>query len=372
MALVHSLLSCLLLALSVPLQLQAQTTTTHNITLGSNLNSAGPNISWLSPSGEFAFGFSPLNLNTSEFLLAIWFVNTADNTTAWYANGDKPAPLGSTLQFTSFGLSLKNSAGQELWSAGVNGAVYAGMLDTGNFVLYNSSRKPIWQSFENPSDTILPTQVLQPGSVLMSRLMATDYTSGRFILKVQDDGNLVFYTVALVSRYQYGAYWTSNTVGNGTKLVFNETGNIYFILKNNTRFNVTYGQLDVPSDFYQRATLDYDGVFRQYVHPKRTSTSERGGWDNDWTMVDLLPENICDGGITSTGSGFCGFNSYCKFSSNKSVDCECPPHYSFLDPNHKYKGCIPDFPPQSCKIDESDQFEFLSISNLDWPLADYE
>ncbi|KAJ4753400.1 Serine/threonine-protein kinase [Rhynchospora pubera] len=371
MVLFLCLISCLLLAL-VPLQLQAQTTTaTHNVTVGSVLNSAGPNISWLSPSGEFAFGFRAADGNSSEFLLAIWFVNTADRTTAWYVNGDKPAPIGSTLQFTSFGLSLKNSAGQETWSAGVNGAVYAAMLDTGNFVLYNSSGKPIWQSFDNPSDTILPTQVLQLGSYLKSRLMATDYTTGRFILRVQDDGNLVFYTLPLVSENQYSPYWASDTVGNGTKLVFNETGNIYFVLKNGT-FDVTFGQLNTPSDFYQRATLDYDGVFRQYVHPKRSSTSARGGWSDSWTVVDLLPENICDNGGSNEGSGICGFNSYCKLTSNNSVDCECPPQYSFLDPNRKYKGCTPDFPPQSCKLDESDQFEFLSISNLDWRLADYE
>jgi hypothetical protein len=112
MLLSSCLLFCLLLTLSAPTRLQAQTTKIHNITLGSSLSSAGTDTSWLSPSGEFAFGFRALEGDTSKFLLAIWFVNTADSTTAWYANGDKPAPTGSSLQFTSYGLSLKDSAGQ--------------------------------------------------------------------------------------------------------------------------------------------------------------------------------------------------------------------------------------------------------------------
>jgi serine/threonine protein kinase len=254
----------------------------------------------------------------------------------------------------------------------VNSASYAAMLDTGNFVMYSSTGKPIWQSFDNPTDTMLPSQVLQLEKTFTSRLMATDYSPGRFILSVQGDGNLVFYTVALVSRNQYSPYWASNTVGNGTRLVFNETGDIYFVLQNGS-FLVTSSQLDVASDFYQRATLDYDGVFRQYVHPKTNSIRAKGGWGDGWTMVDLLPKNICSSDGSELGSGICGFNSYCTSNSNQTViDCECPPYYSFLDPNQKYKGCKPDFSPQSCQIDEYDQFEFVTISNLDWTLADYE
>jgi hypothetical protein len=39
-------------------------------------------------------------------------------------------------------------------------AASASMLDTGNFVLYDSDNQTIWESFKNPTDTILPTQQL--------------------------------------------------------------------------------------------------------------------------------------------------------------------------------------------------------------------
>ncbi|CAD5168063.1 unnamed protein product [Musa acuminata subsp. malaccensis] len=98
------------------------------------------------------------------------------------------------------------------------------MLDTGNFMLVNSQGSPRWQSFQVPSDTILPSQVLDLGSHLSAHLMDDDYSSGRFTLLVQTDGNLVLYTVAAPSGFQYDAYWSSNTPGNGSKLVFNENG----------------------------------------------------------------------------------------------------------------------------------------------------
>ena len=56
-----------------------------NITLGSTLAPQGPTSSWLSPSGDFAFGFRPVEGNASFYLLAIWFNKISDKTVAWYA-----------------------------------------------------------------------------------------------------------------------------------------------------------------------------------------------------------------------------------------------------------------------------------------------
>ena len=50
----------------------------------------------LSPSGDFAFGFLPLN-GTNLFLLSIWYAKISEKTVVWYANGDSPAPKGSKV-----------------------------------------------------------------------------------------------------------------------------------------------------------------------------------------------------------------------------------------------------------------------------------
>ncbi|CAL9088438.1 unnamed protein product [Musa acuminata var. zebrina] len=344
-----------------------------NISLGSSLTPLGRNTSWLSPSGDFAFGFHPLPTNSSMFLLAIWFEKISSKTMVWYANGDNPVEAGSKVELTTDGrLSLKDSTESEVWNAGITNASYAAMLDTGNFMLVNSQGSPRWQSFQVPSDTILPSQVLDLGSHLSAHLMDDDYSSGRFTLQVQTDGNLVLYTVATPSGFQYDAYWASNTVGNGSQLVFNVSG-IYFAQMDNSKVAITSSGVHSTQDFYQRATLDADGVFRHYIHPRNGLTV--GVWSDGWTPVAFQPPDICQVTNSGAGSGACGFNSYCRFNENQHVDCECPPQYSFLDADRKYRGCKPDFAAQSCEADASEThelYEFTVMTNVDWPSSDYE
>ncbi|WOH08707.1 hypothetical protein DCAR_0728154 [Daucus carota subsp. sativus] len=62
---------------------------------------------------------------------------------------------------------------------------YVSMLDTGNFVLYNSDQKIIWQSFDHPTEAILPGQNLSNGQELFSSRSKSDYATGIFRRKMQ-------------------------------------------------------------------------------------------------------------------------------------------------------------------------------------------
>ncbi|XP_044329928.1 G-type lectin S-receptor-like serine/threonine-protein kinase LECRK2 [Triticum aestivum] len=372
------LLQFLLLLLGVSSAAQAQV----NIALGSSLTPQGPNSSWLSPSGDFAFGFWPMEGNPSLYLLAVWFNKIHEKTVAWYAKGSQDTPVqvpsSSVLQLTADGLlSLRNPSGDEVWSPRVPGAAYARMLDTGDFRLVDADGKAKWETFDVPADTILPTQVLPVGQqdkVLRSRLIPTDYANGRFLLAVQSDGDLVFYPIAEHSTFRYDPYWASNTVGNGSQLVFNETGMVYFTLTNGTQTNITSAEGYPMGDFFHRATLDPDGVFRQYLYPK--SRKVRDKWISQWMTVSLIPQDICQRVMVEAGSGACGFNSYCSFdgTQNQTTICRCPEHYKFFDDERKYKGCMPDFEPQSCDLNEEEaaaQFKMTQINDVDWPQSYY-
>ncbi|KQJ85884.2 hypothetical protein BRADI_4g02250v3 [Brachypodium distachyon] len=292
------------------LLLLLHTTSTHaqlNITLGSSLTTQGPNASWISPSGDFAFGFLPIEGNSSSYLVAIWFDKIPEKTVAWYAKTSSggqdttavQVPSSSVLNLNDGVLSLRNPSGDEIWRPRVTGVAYARLLDSGNFMLLGADGITKWETFDFPADTILPTQVLPLGKQLRSRLIATDYSDGRFLLDVQ--------------------------------------GRIYFTLKNGTQINITLAAIDSMDDFFSRATLDPDGVFRRYLYPKRMKV--RSLWRQAWTVLSSLPENIC-----------------------QAIQ-------------RKYKGCRPVFEPQSCDLDETSaaaQFELTPIDGVDWPLSDYE
>ncbi|PVH32493.1 hypothetical protein PAHAL_9G411700 [Panicum hallii] len=362
-----------LLLLQSSSSVQAQ----QRINLGSSLTPEGPSSSWLSPSGDFAFGFRQIDGNSSFFLLAVWFDKIGDKTVAWYAktsNDSEAGPVqvasGSRLQLSGNGvLSLQDPTGAQVWSPKVAGAAYARMLDTGNFVLAAADGSTMWGTFDSPADTILPTQVLTPGMTLRSRIIPTDYSGGRFLVNITTDG-ILYCLVALPSSNHDGCSWYMK--GETKRLVFDATGTVYADFDNGTQANVTYGMIDSLASSYYRATLDSDGVFRQYSYLKISSEwSSASGW----TVLDFQPRDICKI-MVSVGSGVCGFNSYCRFDGTISqTTCSCPPHYSFLDSNRKYKGCKPDFQTHSCDMDEEsamNEFDLISTDYADWPLADYE
>ncbi|CAI0552580.1 unnamed protein product, partial [Linum tenue] len=186
-----------------------------NITVGQSLPADASNsTAWLSPSNEFAFGFRPLDETNTTFLLCIWYADIPDRTIVWSANGDSPAPA-----------VLANPQGSEIWRSGQlsGGVTSASLTDSGNFVIRARNSSPLWETFGNPTDTILPSQTLGRGIILSSRRSESDFSKGRFRLILQGDGNLVLTTVNLPTEQVNGAYYaagTNSATDPGTQLAF--------------------------------------------------------------------------------------------------------------------------------------------------------
>ena len=126
------------------------------------------NTSWLLPSGDFAFGFSPLD-QKDLFLLSIWFAKIPDKIVVWYARLDNHVPRGSKVELiTDRGLVLTGPQNDELWTTNSTGTLFGFMNNTANFVLEDSSFNKLWESFKNPSDTMLPAQIMERRGVLSS------------------------------------------------------------------------------------------------------------------------------------------------------------------------------------------------------------
>ncbi|EOY32493.1 Receptor-like protein kinase 1 [Theobroma cacao] len=346
--------------------------TYRNITLGSSISARNDNSSWTSPSGDFAFGFQ--QIGTEMFILAIWFSKIPEKTIIWSANGENLVQEGSKIELTTDGqFVLSDAKGKEVWTATlpVTEVAYAAMLDTGNFVLASQDSTTLWESFNQRTDTILPAQQFNQGNRLVARYSEMNYSSGRFEFILQADGNLVLYTRAFPLDLVNTAYWSSKTVGSGFQVIFNQSGYIYLIARNGSILSLIASNGASTSEFYQRAILEYDGVFRQYIYPKTNGASS--GRSMSWSLLSSLPSDICMSITEDTGGGACGFNSYCVLGTDQRPRCECPPGYSFLDPSNQMNGCKQDFVSQDCDgLQEANLFGFRDMPNTDWPLSDYE
>ncbi|KAK4856968.1 hypothetical protein QYF36_023211 [Acer negundo] len=345
--------------------------TVGRVPVGETLAAGNEASPWLSPSGDFAFGFQELKDNKDLFLLSIWYHKIPEKTIVWYGYGDAPAvaPRGSQVELTvDRGLVLNDPQGQEIWNSdiGLGAVAYGVMNDTGNFVLVSGDSDELWDSFSYPTDTLLPFQVMETDGKLFSRRSQSNFSRGRFQLRFSD-GNLLLSTVNLPTKYVYDDYYNSRT-SEGYRVMFNESGYMYILRRNDQRFILTTVRPVSTADFYQRSTLDYDGVFTQYFYPK-VSTGNRS-WSPLWSQ----PENICVGIDGGLGSGACGFNNICSLNSQRPV-CNCPKGYSLIDKNDVYGSCKPDF-ELSCNEETQnsieDLYDFFEINDIDWPTSDYE
>ncbi|AES94317.1 putative protein kinase RLK-Pelle-SD-2b family [Medicago truncatula] len=356
-----------------------------NVTRSSTLSTTNKN-SWLSPSGEFAFGFQQLGTATNLFMLAIWYNKIPEKTIVWSAkntnnNNLVQAPTGSQVQLTSGGLTLTTQQGESIWTAQPNTAVSYGIMhDTGNFVLVNKNSSIVWESFKFPTDTLLPNQSLELGGNITSRFSETNYTSGRFQLYFRDDDhNLMLSPLAWPTQLRYKFYYRIDVNNSASSsLVFDESGDIYVETnKNGTTRIIPQGtqwkNLDLdPKLYYYRATLDYYGVLTQYSHPRDTKAKQ------GWTIMRYVPDNICIAIFNEMGSGTCGYNSYCSME-NQRPTCKCPYGYSLIDPSNQFGGCQLNFTlgcgdnnGEGLNVKPEELYEFTVLRDVDWPLSDYE
>ncbi|KAL2486025.1 receptor-like protein kinase 1 [Abeliophyllum distichum] len=261
-----------------------------NVTLGSALTANNASSTWLSPSGEFAFGFQ--KIIPGGYLLAIWFNKIPKRTIVWSANRDNLVQEGSKVQLFADGKFELSDRGQRIWAATLSrvGVAYGTL------------------SFDEPTDTLLPTQTLNRGGQLVSSFSRTNYSRGRFLFALETDGNLVSYTRNFPMDNVIFAYWSTQTMGTGFQVLFNQSGYIFLIAENGSLLNFVASNAASTSQFYQRAILEYDGVLRHYVYPR--SAYSEGGRAMAWSIIDFIPSNICMSIRQRAGGGACGFNSF--------------------------------------------------------------
>ncbi|KAF9660946.1 hypothetical protein SADUNF_Sadunf19G0016700 [Salix dunnii] len=329
------------------------------IGLGSSISTNIHPTSWRSPSGTFAFGFYPQG---SGFIVGIWLVCKPADIITWTAfRDDPPVPSNATLEFTVNGKLLLRTyyansvASEEKLIANIEkSASSARMFDSGNLVLYNENSDVVWESFNFPTDTILGGQNLKAGGELLSSASTTNSSTGRFHLKMQNDGNLVFYPIDTIDT-SVDAYWNTATFDSSvTNLYLNYTGGL-LILSNDS--NITVFSSDSKSEsssIIYRATLEYDGIFRLYSH----NFDSNGAYTT--SLMHYAPKNQCE------VKSFCGLNSYCTMNDNQPY-CSCLPGTVFVNPNQRNNGCKRNYTEELCKVaEETSSYKITDMEKMTW------
>ncbi|KAJ9704010.1 hypothetical protein PVL29_005340 [Vitis rotundifolia] len=324
-----------------------------NISRGSSLTPTS-NSFWLSPNRLYAFGFYK---QRDGYYLGIFVDGIPQKTVVWTANrDDSPVPSTAALHFTSEGRLRLQTQGQQKEIANSASASSASMLNSGNFVLYNSDGDIVWQSFDLPTDTLLPGQRLSAGKELICSMSETNPSTGLFRLKMQNDGNLVQYPVETPDTATY-AYYASGTDGKGDNVTLNldDEGHLYLLNTNGSNIkNITDGGYN--KNLY-RLRIDPDGIFRLYSH----DLGQNGSWSILWSSS----ANKC------APKGLCGLNAFCVLLDDRPV-CNCLPEFNFVVASNWSSGCIRNFEEDICKSkDGSTKYTMSTLDNTWWEDASY-
>ncbi|BAS73611.1 putative receptor protein kinase ZmPK1 [Oryza sativa Japonica Group] len=274
----------------------------------------------ISPSNTFSFGFYETGDNA--FSLSIWFTNTVEKTVVWAANSESPVNgHGSKLSFTQEGsLVLSDEKGFVVWDSktmlGQDSRV--ALLDTGNLVITDSKGSVVWQSFDSPTDTLLPLQLLTKDKRLVSGYYSLYYDTDNVLRLIYNGPEISspYWPNPSESIFDFGrTNYNSSRIG---------------VLDNTGHFTSSDGLNIIASDsglgINRRLTIDQDGNLKLYSLNKVEKS-----WIVTW---EAMPQH-CD------VHGLCGRNSICEYSPGPR--CSCLPGYEMADLENWSKGCQPMF-----------------------------
>ncbi|CAL1397647.1 unnamed protein product [Linum trigynum] len=281
------------------------------------------NQTLLSAGQIFELGFFTPGGNSSNWYLGIWYKNIPQRTYVWVANRDDPSQNLSAAAFRIADgnlVLLDQRATYPLWST--NRTTMSGnypiaqLLDTGNLVLRDGteSSRILWQSFDYPTDTLLPGMKLgwdrttRLDRFLNSWAGPETPGTGKFSFELNHTGFPEIFLVESSSRivYRSGA-WSGSRFSGVPEMQPLNHASFEFV----TSSQEVYYSFHVSSHtIYSRLTVTPDGILRRY-----TWIPEIGQWRPFW----YAPKDQCD------NYRECGVYGICD--SNSSPVCKCIPGF---------------------------------------------
>ncbi|XP_020232520.1 putative receptor protein kinase ZmPK1 [Cajanus cajan] len=318
---------------------------------GSSLSVENPQDVLISPNRTFSAGFVGIGENAYSF--AIWFTEPhfhAPNTATWIANRDHPVNgKRSKLSLTHSGnVVLVDASFNTVWSS--NTVSFAPselhLGDDGNLVLHDSRGTILWQSFDFPTDTLLPGQPLTRHTQLVSSRSESNHSSGFYKLLFDDENVLsLHYDGPSVSSSYWPKPWllswdVGRTYFNSSKIAAFDSLGLF-----NSSDNFTFVTSDYGAVLQRRLKLDCDGNVRVY---SRMSVLEK--WYVSW-------QGISNGCLVH---GICGAYSTCGYDPMIGKTCLCLPGHRLNNFSDWSYGCEPMF-DLTCDGNESSFLEMRGV-----------
>ncbi|PRQ36667.1 putative protein kinase RLK-Pelle-DLSV family [Rosa chinensis] len=293
----------------------------------------------VSPGLIFELGFFSPNSSANKYI-GLWHKSIYPRKYVWVANRDNPLAATDTLASLRIGssgsLELVDGKQISVWSANISSCSSAVLLDNGNFVAKGVMGADLWESFHNPSDSILPSMLVgyDRGSgkqnFLRSWKSENDPSPGIFWggLSAELPAQAIIWINGSTPHWRSGPWDKSKFIGapsmesqyvNPWTLVGNVTQGARY---------VSYSFDQIPGDKY----LAYDAISSEGVASLFYSVGGKN-WSLNWKSWN----NPCD------NYGACGPFGVCK--SSKSPICKClkgfiPKSYEEWRKGNWTGGCV--------------------------------
>ncbi|KAK0583795.1 hypothetical protein LWI29_003212 [Acer saccharum] len=340
-----------LLTVLIFLFLSFQTSTSFQNLLkrGSSLSVEDSSHLLTSPDKTFTCGFYSVG-DENAYRFSVWFTSSRDRTVVWMANRDRPViGQGSRVSLHRNGaMVLTDVDGTVIWMTNTisTKADRAELLDSGNLVLKDMEGKILWQSFDFPTDTLLPSQYLTKNTKLISRLGSGNFGSGYYSFYFDNENvlRLMYDGPDTSSVYwpnpDWNVFQNERTKYNNSRIaMFDDMGNF------SSSDRLHFSAIDMGFGIKRRLTMDYDGNLGLY------SLNVTGSWMISW---EALREKC-------NVHGICGRNGICVYTPEPK--CSCPPGYEVTKPGNWSKGCELKF-NRTCS--NTQQVKFIKLPHVDF------
>ncbi|KAK6276835.1 hypothetical protein POUND7_017158 [Theobroma cacao] len=283
------------------------------IPLGVTLYASTPNQTWSSPNSTFSISF--ISTSPNVYTASITY---SGGVPIWTAGSNVDS--GGALHLLPNGaLRLTDGTGATLWDSDTanRGVSYASLEDSGELRLLTNASIVVWSSFDNPTDTILPSQNFTVGKVLRSGLYSFSFLRS---------GNLALEWNESVVYWNKGLNFTLRANLTTASLVLQAIGILSVFDPTSTNGEIVAYSSDYAegSDILRFLRLDSDGNLRIYSSARGSGTTTIR-----WAAVSDQCEVF----------GYCGNLGICGYNGSYPI-CECPSQdFEHVDANDGRKGC---------------------------------